>query len=90
MTVIVLVVPIKVDAADVVIVAARGIVVRTRADPEDSDMFGTIFPVAVFRTAVIAPAAMVFVPSELCMTVVVPEAICQESFLFILFGVCEE
>lgn len=80
-------VPISVEDADVVMVAARGMVVRTNAEPDASEMFGTMLPVCVFRTAVIAPAAIVLEPSVPWVTVVVPEAISQESFLFMLLAV---
>jgi hypothetical protein len=78
--VIVRTVPIRLEAAVVVIVLARGIVVRTRAEPEERLIFGTTFPVCVVFDAVIAPAAIVFVPSALCGTVTVPVAIVTEEF----------
>lgn len=85
--VIALTVPISVDAAEDVTVEARGIVVRVSADVEARDILGTMFPVCVFNTAVMFPVAIVLVPSALWVTVVVPDAISQESFLAMLLAV---
>ena len=71
--------PISVEDPVTAIVEALGIVVRIRADPDAREMFGTMLPVCVFRTAVIAPAAIVLEPSVPWVIVVVPEAISQES-----------
>ena len=72
-------VPISVDPAVVVMVEARGMVVSARAEPEERLMFGTTFP-PVELEAEICPAAMVFVPSELCETTVVPDAMVTVLF----------
>lgn len=79
--VIVLACPISVEDPVTAIVDARGIFVRVRALSLASEILGTMLPVCVFSTAVIAPAAIVFVPSVPWVTVVVPDAISQESFL---------
>ena len=79
--------PINVDVAEVVIVEARGIVVSVKADVEARDILGTMLPVWVFNTAVMFPVAIVLVPSALWVTVVVPDAISQESFLAMLLAV---
>ena len=80
-------VPISVEDPEIAMVEALGIVVNTRADPDANEILGTMLPVCVFNTAVIAPAAIVLEPSVPWVTVVVPEAISHESFLFILFAV---
>ena len=85
--VIVRVVPMSVEAAEDVTVDALGIVVNTSAVVDASEMLGTMLPVCVFSTAVMFPAAMVLDPSVPCVTVVVPEAICQESFFAMLLAV---
>ena len=75
----VLTVPISVDPAVVVMVEARGMFVSARAEPEDRLMFGTTLP-PVELEAEICPAAMVFVPSALWDTTVVPEAMVTVLF----------
>lgn len=72
-------VPISVEPAVVVMVDARGMFVSTRSWPEERLMFGTTFPPVEF-VAEICPAAMVFVPSALCETTVVPEAMVTVLF----------
>lgn len=82
--VIVRAVPIKVEEPLMLMDDVRGIVVNASAVVDAKDMFGTMLPVCVFRTAVMSPDAMVLVPSASCSTVAVPVANVKESFLSIV------
>ena len=82
--------PIRIVPEEALTVDFLGMVVNVKAVPLDKEIFGTIWPVAVFKAAVMLPAAIDFVPSALWETVVVPVAICQLEFRLMSFGVCEE
>ena len=76
--VIVRTVPIRFEAAVVVIVLARGIPVRSHLESEVTVWVATIPPEE--QVAEIFPAAMLFVPFALCGTVAVPNAIFADWF----------
>ena len=76
--VIVRTVPIRLEAAVVVIVLARGISVRSHLESEVTVWVATIPPEE--QVAEIFPAAMLFFPFALCGTVAVPNAIFADWF----------
>ena len=76
--VIVRTVPIRLEAAVVVIVLVRGIPVRSHLESEVTVWVATIPPEE--QVAEIFPAAMLFLPFALCGTVAVPNAIFADWF----------
>lgn len=72
--------PIRIVPEEALTVDFLGMVVKVKAVLLDKEIFGTTFPVCVLSDAVIAPTAMLLVPSVLCVTVVVPVASCFVSF----------
>lgn len=80
--------PISVEP-DIAMEEDLGISVNAKAVLLLSEILGTIWPVCVFKAAVIAPTAIVFLPSDPCVTVVEPDAIVQDEFAFMDFWDCE-